>query len=320
MNQDTKYKLTGAGIIVGSILIIALLIGFIFGGPLRKTPADKIALSYGGGMFEGAEYQGTIQPASSIRFNGWFDRWYEYPVTQRDVTVAADAEVEEGDKDYGVPDAIFSKTSDGVDCIVELAVTFKLNTNQIREFHETIGLKFQAWTEAGWGRMLLKNFLPPLENSVQEQCRKTTSDDIAKNAEMIPEFAQGVSAGLKTTINSLLGGDDIFCGPEFKVGEEACPDFEVVVKSVRLPDGINQSIQDQVAAANRLVTAQSDTKVKEEQARAEQAARNASAEAIADPNYLRNKYIDAITLCAGNQNCTLVVTPDDTGVNINTGP
>lgn len=323
LTRETTYggkKLTGTGFTLVIALItvgVLLLTSTIVGQPLKKTPADQIALSYGGGMFEGAQYQKIVQPGSGIVANGFFDKWYQYPTTQRDVTISADESEE--DKDYGMPDAINSKTSDGVSCSVQLAVTFKNNTNNIRSFHETIGLKSKAWTEDGWGKMLQKNFLPPLEGAVQEQCRKYTSNDIAKNAEVYSLMATGVGAGLKNTINNLLGGDNFFCGPEFKVGEDECPDFQVVIKSITLPDSVNTSLEEQVSSENKLITAKNEAAQAEERARGQQKARDAQAAAIADPNYLESKRIDATTMCAGNPNCTLIITDGGAGVNVNAG-
>ena len=323
LTRETTYggkKLTGTGFTLVIALItvgVLLLTSTIVGQPLRKTPADQIALSYGGGMFEGAQYQKIVQPGSGIVANGFFDKWYQYPTTQRDVTIATD-EAEES-KDYGMPDVIVARTKDGVACNVQLAVTFKINTNNIRDFHETIGLKSNAWTEQGWGKMLQKNFLPPLEGAVQEQCRNFTSNEIAKSPEVLSQVSNGVGTGLKNTINGLLGGDNFFCGPEFKVGEEGCPDFQVIIKSITLPDSVNVSLEEQVSSENRLVTAKNEAKQTEEKARGEQLARDAQSAAIADPNYLESKRIDAMKACAGNQNCTLIVTDGATGVNVNAG-
>ena len=299
------------------VLALGLLGGTCAGQPLRKTPADKIAVSYGGGFFEGAQFQKVVDPGSGIVNNGFFDKWYLYPVTQRDVTIAADEE--EDSKDYGMPDVIVARTSDGVACNVQLAVTFKLNTNNTRSFHETVGLKFGADKDDGWGKMLQKNFLPPLEGSVQEQCRNFTSNEIAKNPEVLRQVSTGVAAGLKNTINGLMGDDNYFCGPEFKVGEETCPEFQVVIKSITLPDSVNVSLEEQVSSENKLVTAKNEAAQKEERARGDQLARDAQQGAIADPNYLENKRIEAMAECAKSDTCTLVITEGGTGINVNTG-
>ena len=77
------------------VLIVLLVIIALAGAPLKKVPADKIALSYGGGLFEGAQYQDTIEPGSSLKFNGFYDKWYEYPTTQRNFILTDSGEGEE---------------------------------------------------------------------------------------------------------------------------------------------------------------------------------------------------------------------------------
>lgn len=309
--SDFSFGILAAG-------MLALILALIFAWPFQKTAADEIGLSYGGGPFEGAQFQGVVQPGSGIKFNGWFDKFYTYPTTQRDFTISK----EETDKDYGAPDEISGSTSDGVTCYLQLSVTFKINTNEIRKFHENIGLKSMpdGWNEEQWGSLLLKSFLPPLEGAAQTECRKYTADEIRKGAEIFGKIEKGIGEGLKQKVNALLGGDDWFCGSDFEVGKESCPDFTIAVKSVGVPGKIRESFEEQVESANRVVTAKNDALAAEERAKGEKLAADARAQALTPENleYLR---IEAQKACATNPNagaCVLVVTPGS-GVNVNVG-
>ena len=60
-------KRVAAGVAAGAAVMVPLATFLT----TEKTPADKIALSYGGGPFEGNQYQRTVQPGSGLSFNGW---------------------------------------------------------------------------------------------------------------------------------------------------------------------------------------------------------------------------------------------------------
>ncbi len=50
-----------AACVLGFVLFI-LLIAMFVAWPFRQTPRDKIGLSYGGGIVEGAHFQKIVQP------------------------------------------------------------------------------------------------------------------------------------------------------------------------------------------------------------------------------------------------------------------
>jgi hypothetical protein len=71
-----------------AVLAIVLLIIFVAAFPFRKTPVDKIGLSYGGGPFEGEHFQSLVEPSHGLYFNGWADRLFLYPTTQRNYIIS----------------------------------------------------------------------------------------------------------------------------------------------------------------------------------------------------------------------------------------
>lgn len=307
-NDDFWAGLFG---VVGVALVLLLVVG-LFGHPLRKSPADKISLSYGGGLFEGNKFQKIVDPGSGLIFNGWYDKWYEYPTTQRNYIVSMAAD--EGDKEQA--DAITAPDKSGVAENVELTVTFKLNTSKkmIRKFHEQIGLKYKAWTESGWNKMLADNFRQPLNNAVQEKLREYTTDQIRTSPEVLSQVQTAVESSLKKDIDTLMG-DQYFCGPSYKLGSTVCPNFEVNVKAITPPADVIQSYSDQKTSQNKIVVAENEAQAKIEQAKGEEAAKNAVSNALT-PEYLNYLRVQALQTCASSGKCSLIVGGNDFNVNV----
>ena len=291
------------------VLIVLLVIIALAGAPLKKVPADKIALSYGGGLFEGAQYQDTIEPGSSLKFNGFYDKWYEYPTTQRNFILTDSGEGEEQSGGIDAPD------KNGVSERVELTVTFKLNTSKIRKFHESIGLKYKAWTEYGWNRMLSENFRGPLYSAVQQKLRESTTDEIRVSPDVIVSVQDDVEANLRKDIVKLLG-DEYFCGPDYKLDSKECPDLKVSIKSITPPREVIASYNDQKTSQNKIIVATNNALAQIKKAKGEQASKDAVAQALTS-EYLAYLKVQALQACAANSNCTLVVGGND--INVNTG-
>lgn len=317
----TSDAAKGCATILACLLVI-FLVSLPIAHPLRKTNADVVAISYGAGPFEGHKFQRIVGPASGLTFNGWFDDWYEYPTTLRNYIASKDPN--EGDRAQA--DFIPCGDKDKVEEQVQLLASFKLNTTNrvLRKFHETIGLKYHAWNggeyqgQNGWDAMLNDNVRNPLENAVNKACRKFTTDQIRSGEGVLDQIAQAITSSLKDDVNATLGAD-FFCGPGFQRGRPACPNFQVIVKSIVPTDAsIVASYAAQKSSANGIVTAQNNAKAKKEQAQGDKEASDAVALALT-PQYLELKRIEAMKACAENPKCTLVVKDGDTGVNVNVG-
>jgi hypothetical protein len=193
-----------------------------------KTPRDEIGIRYGGGPVEGARFEGVVDPGHSLYLNGFLDHQYLYPVTQRNYIISRRS----GEGDVTGEDFVEAPSKDGVAVTFEVATYFKLNTNLLRRFHENIGLKYAAYTEEGWTRMLNDSFRQQIENAVQREARTYSVADLYFNRRVLQDIQNGIGQVLKDNVNNSLGGE-YFCGPTFITGRPGCPDFRFVIKQIR---------------------------------------------------------------------------------------
>ena len=238
--------------IVVACIVGLVLLGTLFGS-LKKTPQDKIGISYGGGPIEGQHFQKIVQPSHGLFINGFADKLYLYPVTQRNYIISG--RNDEGDVEG--EDQVTSPSSDRIPVEFQVAVYFKLNTDKLRRFHEQIGIKYKAYTESGWERMLNDSFRQQIEFALQREGRKYDAGALYANSDVLRQIQHDVGTALKQNVNEVLG-DNYFCGPQFVPGKNECPEFEFVIKHVDIPTGVKAAFE-----ANRTSEIAIQTKLNE---------------------------------------------------------
>lgn len=250
-----------AGLVVAGLSAFIVVIFLFVMWPFDKTPRDKIGLSYGGGVFEGAHFQGIKQPGSGLFFNGWGDKLYLYPVTQRNYIISSRRN--EGD----VPGADFVGVTslDGVRVNMEVATFFELNQVKVRKFHEKIGLKYHAWTDEGWDKMLNDSFRQQIESALQEIGRRHTAVDLYSNKQVLDEIQTEIGRTLKDRIAGTLG-DNYFCGVGTGASKNQCSDFRFIVKRIVVPNTVAHALE-----KNRTSEIQVQTKKNEVEQRHQEA-------------------------------------------------
>lgn len=236
-------------ILAGLGLIVTLVMW-----PFAKTPRDKIGLSYGGGVVEGAHFQGIHDPGSGLFFNGWGDRLYLYPTTQRNYIISK--KQDEGDVE--ALDFVTAPSSDRIDVSYQVAVYFKLNLSKIKEFHENIGLKYQAWSDEGWDHMLADSFRQQIEFALQRESRKYEVAQLYADNSTLLAVQRDVGTVLKENVNEVLG-DDYFCGPTYNLAQSTvCPDFTFVIKEVDIPESVRTAFQSNRTSEIEVLTRQNE--------------------------------------------------------------
>jgi hypothetical protein len=176
--------------------------------------------------------------------------------------------------------------------------------------------------------MLNNNFSKPIEQAIQEQSRQHTVDELyagqagsgTQDTEKVPllvQIQEDIARDLKENVNRILGGD-YFCGPTFnRAKPDACPDFEFqIISATPTSQAVRDSFADNAASQQAIITAQNKAQAKVAEAEGQRKSQEALNNLYADPNYIA--YLNALALqeCASNSNCTLVVTPGGTNVNV----
>ena len=264
---------------------------------LEKTPRDKIGISYGGGPIEGEKFQKIVQPGSGLFFNGLFDSLYLYPADQQNYIISD----QEGVGATDGPDSVTAPTADRVQVTYQAAVYFKLNTDELRPFHEQLGLKFSAYTDDGWDQMLQDTFRPQIENALQQETRQVEVADLVGDADVLLELQQSVQATLSQRLEDALG-DTFFCAPTFQPGSE-CADPTFVIQRVDIPEGVASAFE-----ANR--TSQVEIQTRQN----EVAQREAEAEGIDALGLTGDQYVTLKAVESGK--IGFWVLPEDAGVTV----
>jgi SPFH domain / Band 7 family len=310
-------------VVVPVVLIgLALVPTFISG--LKKTPRDRVGISYGGGPFEGVHFQRIVQPGSNLFFNGFFDSLYMYPSDQvnyivpqqptpppttqtTQTTQAGQQQVQAGQQAQAsqpAADAVVAPTRDRVQVSYQVAVYFKLNIDELRDFHEQLGLRYRAYTTSGWNNLIQDTFRQQIENALQEETRKVDVADLVGNAGLLVELQDNVQTKLTQRLETALG-QRFFCAPTFRPDGD-CGDPTFVIKRVDIPASVSKAFED-------VRTSEIQIQTKENEVRQ----RQAEAEAIRALGLTGQEYDILKAIESGK--ITFWVLPNGSGVTI-TGP
>jgi regulator of protease activity HflC (stomatin/prohibitin superfamily) len=268
----------GVGVAVGLLVVLGLALVPALGSSFKKTPQDRVGISYGGGPFEGQHYQRVVQPGHGLFFNGLFDTLYLYPADQQSYIISK----AEGEGDVQRSDSVVAPSRDRVQVDYQVAMYFKLNTDLLRDFHEQLGLRYRAYTRSGWNNMIAATFRQQVENALQQETRRYDVADIFSNAELLTTIQDEVQSTLSDRLEAATG-QPFFCGPTFEPGGE-CPEITFVIKKIELPERV-------VAAFEARRSAEIEIEQREAEARGIAALNEALA--AAGDNYVLIKAIES---------------------------
>jgi hypothetical protein len=272
-------------LVVVPIVLIGLALVPTFISGLKKTPRDRVGISYGGGPFEGVHFQRIVQPGSNLFLNGFFDSLYLYPSDQvnyivpqqptpppttqtTQTTQAGQQQAQAGQQAQAsqpAADAVVAPTRDRVQVSYQVAVYFKLNIDELRDFHEQLGLRYRAYTTDGWNNLIRDTFRQQIENALQEETRKVDVADLVGNAGLLVELQDNVQTKLTQRLETALG-QRFFCAPTFRPGGD-CGDPTFVIKRVDVPASVSKAFEDVRTSEIQIQTKENE--VRQRQAEAE---------------------------------------------------
>jgi hypothetical protein len=253
---------SGWWLLVVPVVLIGLALAPTLISGLKKTPRDRVGISYGGGPVEGIHFQRIVQPGSSLFFNGFFDSLYLYPSDQVNYIISQQ-------KNQGAEpttDAVVAPTSDRVQVTYQVAVYFKLNTDQLRDFHEQLGLRYKAYTTKGWNALIRDTFRQQIEGALQEETRKVAVADLVGDADLLVQLQDNVQTKLTQRLEEALG-EQFFCAPTFRPDGD-CGDPTFVIKKVDIPTSVAKAFEDVRRSDIQVQTKENEVRQREAEARA----------------------------------------------------
>jgi regulator of protease activity HflC (stomatin/prohibitin superfamily) len=161
---------------------------------------------------------------------------------------------------------VVAPTRDRVQVSYQVAVYFKLNTDELRDFHEQLGLRYRAYTTDGWNNLIRDTFRQQIENALQEETRKVDVADMVGNADLLVELQDSVQAKLTQRLEDALG-NRFFCAPTFRPGGD-CGDPTFVIKRLDIPTSVAKAFEDVRTSEIQIQTKENEVRQREAEARA----------------------------------------------------
>lgn len=165
-----------------------------------ETAPDEQGIRYSGGaIFPQAVTFKNCQGPGQQHYGDPGDNTYAYPIGQRTLKFSTD-------QGSDAPPITVSAPSPGggqpIDLTVSGVITFTPlfdNCDTLRKFHESIGIKYQAWTPDGWAKMLGVYLKDPLDRAADNEALRYDWVALSSNADAKARWEQNVAQALQGT-------------------------------------------------------------------------------------------------------------------------
>lgn len=252
---STKAKVIG---ILIAIVVLLIILFNLFN--FASTDANRIGLHYGGGVIEDKKFKSIIPPGSTNKLVGPGDQIYSYPIDQRSYIIGgAGADTENADE-------VTVVSKDNVRLGVRVQVYFTLNRKPevIQLFHERIGLKTEAYENAGWNAMLQSYFRPQIDRALAAVGTNYNWAELYNNEKKKADFQTAAAKEFTRLLPAAVGGD-YFCGPSY-TGNNACGELSFTIQK---PTPLDKGIIDGLEAKQRAELARQAQEQKNQQVNVE---------------------------------------------------
>lgn len=202
MQEEYRSKMWIVWLVLGIIILAAAIgIPWACAGCTSVSPMDKFTLVYQGGPLDGRQFMSILDPGQGRFWKGNLNNTYKYPSTQRTYIVSALSDV--GDRGGG--DVIIINVKGANKVTLEMALTFKLVPENLRNFHERLGLKYSAWEDEGWDLYLEEQLRQPLETAFQEEGKQYTNIEACNEIGMT-QMGDAVAAVIQSRVDAYMNG------------------------------------------------------------------------------------------------------------------
>ncbi|MFI6317329.1 SPFH domain-containing protein [Nonomuraea sp. NPDC050556] len=228
---------------------------------------DQVGIVYDAGTFSSTTFQNCINPGQQD-ISGPGDAAYTYPAGQRTFEFADKPDAE------AKPLTVVSK--DNLEMTVSGVATFSLATDckTLQQFHEQIGLKFKAYDDEGWRKLLGVYIGQPLDRAMDAAAKEYGWKDLFSNPAIKQQWEQSVAKYAAQFIQE-QGGAGFFTK------------FAVTLQQPQPPQGV----RDALAAAQQAIEENAAQKNKNEKAKTELESIRALVDVLGAEGYVLYKAI-----------------------------
>jgi hypothetical protein len=207
---------------------------------------DQAGVEFNGGAIQSKNFDNCVKPGDR-EYHGPGDTIYVYPAGQRSYEFSDNTASRETKMLSVVSRDLLPMDVAGV-------ATFSLNTDckTLQQFHERIGIKYEAWTDTGWLDLLGTYLQQPLDRTMDEVAKQYTWKELYSNPAVKDKWETQVGEKVVTQVNTVAGGQ-FFCSPSY-TGNGKCGAFSLTLQQPQPPLPVRNALAATQEAAEQAAT------------------------------------------------------------------